>query len=113
MTAGAESPLPPAQRLPDGLVSYRRTPEFTETTIPAGLLKTHSTKAGTWGLIRVTEGALRYRIADPRRSEQVLCLDPDSAPGVVEPTIEHEVAPLGTVRFHVEFFREALETVPR
>ena len=108
-----ESPLPPADRLPDGLSSYRRTPEFTETTIPAGLLKTHSTKAGTWGLIRVTAGALRYRIADPRRLPQEQRLGPDTAPGIVEPTIEHEVAPLGAVRFHVEFFREDPAIGPR
>src|SRR3546814_12863867 len=39
---------------------YKRTPSFTEATIPAGLLGDHSTKAGTWGLIRVEEGLLRY-----------------------------------------------------
>jgi tellurite resistance-related uncharacterized protein len=53
---------------------YKRTATFTETTIPAGLLGDHSTKEGTWGLIRLEEGALRYVVTDERRppSEQVL-----------------------------------------
>ncbi|MDA0978297.1 MAG: DUF3565 domain-containing protein [Proteobacteria bacterium] len=45
---------------PEDLTSYRRTPDFDETSIPAGLLKDHSTKTGTWGLIRVQSGELQY-----------------------------------------------------
>lgn len=92
-------------RLPADLASYKRTPTFTETTIPAGLLHDHSTKDGTWGLIHVEEGRLRYVVTDPRRQRSELVLTPDSAPGIVEPTILHHVEPLGAVRFHVEFLR--------
>ena len=91
--------------LPTGLTPYRRTDTFTETTVPAGLLKAHSTKAGTWGLIHVLEGRLAYRINDPRRPACDTVLDPATAPGVVEPTILHAVEPLGPVRFYVEFFK--------
>jgi tellurite resistance-related uncharacterized protein len=94
------APLPPAAR------PYKRTAEFTEATVPAALLKAHSTKAGTWGLIHVLEGRLAYRIRDPRRPEADAVLSPQAAPGVVEPTILHEVEPLGPVRFFVEFHRE-------
>ncbi|MFZ0494390.1 MAG: DUF1971 domain-containing protein, partial [Methylocella sp.] len=35
--------------IPPGYVAYRRTPVFTRETVPAGLLRSHRTKAGTWG----------------------------------------------------------------
>ena len=91
--------------LPADVEPYARTAEFTEKTIPAGLLKAHTTKAGAWGLIHVLEGRLVYRITDPRRPGSETVLTPQSGPGVVEPTILHEVEPLGSVRFLVEFLR--------
>ena len=93
--------------LPSGLCNYKRTPTFTEGTVPAGLLRDHSTKEGTWGLIRVEEGKLLYVITDPRRLPTERTLTPEGEPGVVEPTVLHRVEPQGPVRFHVEFFRSA------
>jgi tellurite resistance-related uncharacterized protein len=93
--------------LPDGLESYRRTADFTEKTVPAALRADHTTKEGSWGLIVVEQGALAYRITDPRRPESETLLTPDTAPGVIEPTILHHVEPQGAVRFHVEFWRAA------
>ncbi|MFK4047628.1 DUF1971 domain-containing protein [Roseomonas mucosa] len=96
----------PAARaaLPPGCEPYRSTPVFTETTVPPGLLREHRTAPGTWGLICVLEGRLLYRVLDPP-SERVL--DPSAAPGLVEPCVPHEVAPLGPVRFQVVFHRMA------
>lgn len=94
--------------LPIELQAYRRTPEFTEATVPPALLKAHTTKDGTWALIHVLEGRLRYRIEDPRRAASEAILTPETAPGVVEPTILHAVEPLGAVRFFVEFHRRDL-----
>lgn len=94
-----------AQDLPDGLSAYRRTPDFTETTTPSALLNDHSTKEGTWGLIHVKSGSLRYVVTDPRRHRSETILMPDTAPGVVEPTVLHHVEPMGAVEFHVEFLR--------
>jgi tellurite resistance-related uncharacterized protein len=94
--------------LPPKLQPYRRTPEFTEATVPPALLKAHTTKDGTWALIHVLEGRLRYRIEDPRRLAAETILTPETAPGVVEPTILHSVEPLGAVRFFVEFHRRDL-----
>ena len=93
------------QSLPDTVAAYRRTDEFTEASVPAALTRAHNTKAGVWGLIHVVEGALAYRITDPRRTPSERILTPDGPPGVVEPTILHEVEPLGLVRFYVEFQR--------
>ena len=88
--------------LPSHAVPYRRTQEFSESTLPAALRRRHTTKPGVWARIRVVEGSLRYRILEPETEEHVLSPD---APGVVEPTTPHEVEPLGRVRFYVEFLR--------
>jgi len=98
--AGAGQVAPAA--LPSGCEAYRSSPVFTEATVPPALLRSHRTKPGTWALIRVLEGRLLYRVLDPL-SERVL--DPSGAPGLVEPGVPHEVAPLGRVRFQVEFHR--------
>jgi tellurite resistance-related uncharacterized protein len=44
--------------LPADLAPYRRTEVFTEASLPAGLRKAHSTKAGAWALINVVYGRL-------------------------------------------------------
>lgn len=97
--------------LPPDLVPYRRTAEFTESTVPPGLLRAHTTKVGAWGLIHVLEGRLAYRITDPRKPASETILTAESPPGVIEPTVLHEVEPLGPVRFYVEFLR-APEAAP-
>ena len=88
--------------LPSNISAYKRTPEFTRDTVPEGLLRAHSTKAGVWGRIVVLEGSLEYRILEPEVETLVLSPGED---GVVEPTMRHEVEPLGDVRFFVEFCR--------
>ena len=87
---------------PDGLVPYRRTPEFDETTIPAGLRSEHATKHGAWARIHVVSGTLRYCVGAPiHRSFRV-----EPATGaIIVPEIPHRVEPEGPVRFFVEFWR--------
>ena len=89
--------------LPPGLVAYRRTPIFTETTLPSGLRHRHQTKAGVWALITVVEGRLLFRCLD---SSSETVLDP-GVPGIVTPEEPHEIEPLGAVRFFVEFYAAA------
>ena len=88
--------------LPANLSPVRKTPEFDEHSVPQGLLKAHQTKEGVWGKIVVIEGRLQYKITEPE--EEIIILGPEKF-GVVEPTILHEVKPLGPVRFYVEFFQ--------
>ena len=66
------------KEIPASATAYKKTPEFTEETVPVGLLKAHQTKEGTWGKINVTEGRLRYRILEPEFEE--LVLSPDGGP---------------------------------
>jgi tellurite resistance-related uncharacterized protein len=88
--------------LPEGAEPYKRTPTFTAHTVPAGLLKQHTTKEGGWAKIVVLQGRLLYRILSPESREY--CLSPD-VHGVVEPSVPHEVQPQGEVEFYVEFYR--------
>lgn len=88
--------------LPNDVRSYKRTPEFTEATVPVGLVRRHDTKAGVWARIRVLEGRLTYRILEPEIEEHVLEPGRD---GIVEPGIHHQVETTGPVRFFVEFLR--------
>ena len=79
---------------------YKSTPVFNENTLPAGLRKEHRTKAGVWGLIRVLEGQVKYRVLEPV-SETIL--DPDH-PGLVLPDQPHLVEPMGSMRMVVDFY---------
>ncbi|HEY9547441.1 MAG TPA: DUF1971 domain-containing protein [Solimonas sp.] len=88
--------------LPADVVPYKRTPDFTEQTVPPALLREHRTKEAVWGRIVVLEGRLQYTINEPECEVHVL--DTEHF-GVVEPTVRHEVKPLGKVRFYVEFNR--------
>ena len=90
--------------LPPDVTSYRRTPEFTESTVPAALTRQHDTKAGVWGRICVIEGTLRYRILTAEPEEHVLTPGRD---GIVEPQVPHQVEPTPGVRFYVEFLRNS------
>lgn len=88
---------------PDGLVAYRRTPEFDEQTLPAGLKREHATKRGVWGRIHVVAGVMRYKASTPiGRSFRLAA----PASGIVVPEVPHCVAPEGAVRFYVEFWRK-------
>ncbi|MFT5197234.1 MAG: tellurite resistance-related uncharacterized protein [Candidatus Promineifilaceae bacterium] len=88
--------------LPESISPYKQTPTFTETTVPAGLLSTHTTKDGVWAKIVVLEGELLYRILEPELEEVRLSADYH---GVIEPQIRHQVEPLGKVQFYVEFHK--------
>ena len=90
------------KQLPGNVAPYKRTPEFTEESVPSGLLHAHRTKESVWAKIVVIEGRLQYTINGPEK--EVITLD-ENIYGVVEPTVPHEVKPLGSVRFYVEFHR--------
>ena len=50
--------------LPDGVASHWKSPEFSETSVPDNLLKSHRTKADTYAKIVILEGSLRYRVLE-------------------------------------------------
>lgn len=90
------------KQLPNNVQAYKKTPLFDQNTVPAGLLKTHTTKAETWGKICIIKGTLLYVIeTEPLESIELSPLNY----GVVEPEIPHHVELLGEVEFFVEFFK--------
>lgn len=79
---------------------YRSTPVFDERTLPPGLRQAHTTKDGVWGVIRVLEGCVRYRI---EAHDHEVILSPGT-PGLVRPQEPHHVQPVGPMRMQVEFY---------
>jgi tellurite resistance-related uncharacterized protein len=90
--------------LPADALRYKSSPVFTQDTVPAALLRSHTTAAGTWGRITILAGSLLYRITDARCAPEEVLLTPERS-GVVEPGVEHEVEIVGPVRFQVDFHR--------
>ncbi|NLV54165.1 MAG: DUF1971 domain-containing protein [Acidimicrobiales bacterium] len=89
--------------LPDGLERARTTDEFTASTVPAGLLRTHRIATGVWGRLRVRAGRLRFVWEGDDAPPPV-----DLGPGdslVVPPDRPHRVEPDTDVRFVIEFHR--------
>ncbi len=85
--------------LPAGLVAYKETPAFSESSVPEALLRDHRTKPGVWAQIVVETGRLEYTCD---RGSFVL---KPGVLGVIEPDTPHHVRTLGSVRFHVVFMR--------
>ncbi len=91
------------KELPPGLSFVRRTPLFTCESVPAALLSEHSVKRGTWGLLRVERGRVRYcrdgALAD-------MCIVPEGGTVLIEPEVPHHVEMLDEhSAFFVEFHR--------
>lgn len=102
--AEARPPSPLADlRLPEGAVLTRRTPDFTIETVPPGLLANHSTKAGVWGLIVVTQGRLHFSDAETGLTRVLAAGDSQA----VAPQAVHAVALEPDACFHVAFHRLA------
>lgn len=87
-------------RLPPDVHEYKRTAEFDETTLPAGLRRTHSLKAGTYGEIVVTAGRVRYVLEDD--GDFTVVLRP-GLPGTVAPERPHHVELEPGARMFVRF----------
>ncbi len=83
-----------------GQTPYRTTPVFTNETLPDGLRRAHSTKAGVWGLLKVLKGSIRYVVEESGAQQLV------AAPGIVVivPQQLHCVEPIGQMEMQVEFY---------
>ena len=86
--------------LPEGLEVTRTAGPFDADTVPAGLRSAHRTPDRTWGLLRVTEGAVRFRMElDPP-------LDVELEAGgrqPIPPDVPHQVVVGGPVVLAVDF----------
>jgi tellurite resistance-related uncharacterized protein len=93
--------------MPAGLVPCERTGELDEASIPAALRTRHATPPGTWGVIHVLAGRLRYIVEPPLGAERLL---DEKNPGIVVPEVAHRVVPDGPVRFFVELHRRPVRS---
>lgn len=91
---------------PEDFVAYKKTPIFDQASVPKGLQKNHTTKAGVWAKIMVIDGSLRYIVDKPARD---LTLS-KGQPGIVMPEVPHRIEPIGVVHFYVEFYRSQQPT---
>lgn len=95
--------MPGVIELPDGCELVRTTPEFDETSVPAGLLRNHRVAGGVWGRLVVLDGVLDFEFeGEPPRHLTAGDVQ------VIPPKQPHRVAPVGAVRFVVEFHRPPL-----
>jgi hemoglobin len=90
-------------QLPAGFVAYGRSPDFNSENLPAKLRTAHSTKAGTWGLLHVLEGTLRFRLEPPHEGERLVSAG-DTV--VIEAEVPHRVGFVTPGRMFVEFYRK-------
>ena len=90
------------KQLPDSVPSYKKTPVFTEDNIPEGMLNTHKTKAGIWGVLHVTEGSLTYCIDEPILEKHALS---QGDTGIIEPEVAHHLEFSHSFQCYVEFYK--------
>ncbi|MGI9293669.1 MAG: DUF1971 domain-containing protein [Pseudomonadales bacterium] len=90
-------------KLPADFIPYKQTPQFTQNTVPKGLLSEHTTKAGTWGVLAIESGTLLYRITEPGHEAEYV-LEPNK-PGIIVAEQPHHISTMGDVSFHIEFYR--------
>ena len=95
-----DCPLCDRTELPDGLRSVRTTATWDENTVPGALLRAHRVAPGTWGLLEVQRGELRFLAETEPRLEVVVT---PSQPQPIPPEVEHRVELTGPVRFRVSF----------
>ncbi|MFT7598074.1 MAG: tellurite resistance-related uncharacterized protein [Acidimicrobiales bacterium] len=87
--------------IPEGLVLVRTTPEFDETTVPAGLLRNHRVAAGVWGVVRVRSGRIGFSFDDEPGSRRSISAGESQ---VIPPERPHHLVLQGKVLLAVEFF---------
>lgn len=79
---------------------YKVTPTFDENSMPMALLRSHTLKAGSWGIIRVEEGSVKYQ-GDDRPHATLLI---PGRPGFIHPEVAHHLELAGPVKLLIEFY---------
>lgn len=95
-----DCPLCDRAELPDDLQLARTAGPFDDTSLPAGLRRTHTVAAGRWGLLRVLRGSvdLDLAVAPPR---QVRLHERDQQ--AIPPEVAHLVRLLDDAQIEIDF----------
>ncbi len=100
--AALECPLCDRAELPDAVVPASALERFEDQTMPAGLRHQHRLGAGTWGRLVVDEGELELS------THGSVTFTTRLGPGAcqaIPPELDHDIAPVGAVRFSLELLR--------
>jgi tellurite resistance-related uncharacterized protein len=98
--ADLDCPLCDRAELPEGLSIDRVAGPFDETTIPAGLRRSHRTPPRTWGRLHVLEGRIGLRMdTDPPFDRELQAGESQPIP----PEVRHEIRVVSGARLEVEF----------
>ncbi len=89
-------------RMPACAESYKQSPVYDADSLPAGLLRSHRLRAGSWGRIEVHAGWVHYVLED--EGDCTLVLRP-GVDGVVAPERPHHIALDPGARVQVHFCR--------
>lgn len=87
---------------PPGLECYSQSPVFTPDTLPEKLKASHSIKAGTYGLLRVISGTLRFTYETEPSTDVVLNTGEHI---VIAPDAPHHVRFEQAGSFQIDFYR--------
>jgi len=97
-------PLCRMPKLPADVAHYKQTALFDARSVPAGLKRSHTLKAGTWAEIVVEQGRVLYVLEDDGDMSVVLH---SGVVGVVAPERPHHVEPDDDARFFVRFSKRS------
>ncbi|MXO58670.1 DUF1971 domain-containing protein [Altererythrobacter salegens] len=88
--------------LPREATAYRTIGPFDAATLPAGIRAKHRLKAGAWGVLRLSEGSLRFVWDDCEGGVEDL-----HAPAevVIPPQVPHHVEGTGPFTADITFYR--------
>jgi len=95
-----DCPLCDRAELPANLRFVRTSPEWNERSLPTGLRRSHRLGNGTWGRIHVHQGRLQFSMASQPPLHHELVRGEEQA---IPPEMDHEVRPVGSVRFSLDF----------
>ena len=92
--------------MPSALLFVRSTPEFTEKTVPTGLLSSHQLAPHLWARLTVLQGRVRFTFEEP----EVFDIDLEVAQYVdIPPQIAHHVLVLPGGSFSLSLYRKSPE----
>lgn len=91
--APLDCPLCDRAELPAFVRHVRDSAVWNAQTMPAGLRRRHRLGRGTWGVLHVDNGVLRFD------GEDLLT----GAARAIPPDVEHQVEPIGDAEFWIEF----------
>jgi len=77
----------------------KRVLSFGPGEVPAGLLRDHTLKAGTWGLLQVVAGRVVFIDHEERRTELLA-----GAQRVIRPVAPHRIEPSADATIQIAFY---------